>query len=488
MNVRTLLKSLTIQSSNCRLDDIDITHIACDSRKVDKGSLFIAIRGHEADGHTYIKEAVENGASLVIGEHEADDYFDMPYIQVGDSRRALAVISKNYYMKDKPYPIMIGITGTNGKTTTSFMIRHILEQSGYSCALFGTVSYMINKKDHPSTHSTPDPMTLHKFLADSEDDVAILEVSSHGIKQGRIHGVPFDHLVFTNLGHDHLDYHSSMEDYFETKASLFDQLTEDGTAVIYTGQDWGKTLAQRLKQRNHHVWTVDSNETDDAIFDFEQQLLHTKDRKVPINLQLPGIHNFHNASFAAVTSNRVGVEWENISRSLSQRIHVPGRFERYSHPNGATIVVDYAHTSDAIENILATAKREGAGNIIHVFGFRGKRDKSKQKEMLHASKAHATEYVLTRDDLNGIDPSEMDAELEDLHFTDGSIKGTVLPDRTKAIKYAWDKAKADDWIIITGKGHEEYKDAYHYPVNSDIESVEWFNRQSECCDPILKQG
>ncbi|SEB07505.1 UDP-N-acetylmuramoyl-L-alanyl-D-glutamate--2,6-diaminopimelate ligase [Thalassobacillus cyri] len=456
---------------------IDIVDISCDSRKVGPGTLFVAIPGHNTDGHNYIKSAVDGGASLVIGEKEITDA-SIPYIKVKNSRKVLAQVAKSFYMKDKPFPKLIGITGTNGKTTTTYMLKSIFEQAGYSCATFGTVSYIVNSEAHESANSTPDPLTFYKLLSQSKDDVAILEVSSHGIRQGRVHGLFFDHLVFTNLAHDHLDYHASMEDYFETKASLFQQMKSDGTAVIYTGQEWGKKLAARLKHQGKQVYTVDSSESDDMIIEPERgQLIHD-DKRISLTLQMPGVHNFHNASFAAFTSYLAGIAWDSITETLALKLHVPGRFEEYKHPNGATIIVDYAHTADALENIFHTAEKEGARRIIHVFGFRGGRDRTKRKEMLSISASTATRYILTGDDLYGEKPEAMEKELKDLHHTHGTTSGKVIYDRTKAIKHAWDNAKPGDWIIITGKGHEAYEQAYKYPVDSDIHCVEFLDRFS----------
>ncbi|GGC81878.1 UDP-N-acetylmuramoyl-L-alanyl-D-glutamate--2,6-diaminopimelate ligase [Thalassobacillus devorans] len=454
---------------------VHIGDISCDSREVEQGTLFVAVPGHTTDGHNYIDSAVERGASLVIGEKEITNA-DFPYIQVKDSRKALAQIAKAFYLKDKPLPKMIGITGTNGKTTTTYMLKSIFEQAGYSCATFGTVSYIINKEAYPSSNSTPGPLTLYKLLAQSNDDVAILEVSSHGIRQGRVHGLYFDHLVFTNLAHDHLDYHGSMEDYFETKASLFQQLKTDGKAVIYTGQGWGKQLSDRLKDEGKQVYTVNSSEQDDVIVKPEQNYLIVNGEQWHLSLQMPGVHNFHNASFAAYTSYLAGIDWNSITDTLARKLHVPGRFEEYRHPKGATIIVDYAHTADALENIFHTAKKEGAKRIVHIFGFRGGRDQTKRKEMLKVSASNTSRYILTGDDLYGETPATMEKELYDLHKHYGNSAGKVMYDRTKAIKSAWDQARPGDWIIITGKGHETYEQVYKYPVDSDINCIRYLDR------------
>ncbi|MBM7551287.1 UDP-N-acetylmuramoyl-L-alanyl-D-glutamate--2,6-diaminopimelate ligase [Thalassobacillus pellis] len=458
--------------------NMEIADIACDSREVKPGSLFVAIKGHTVDGHNYINMAMDRGASLIIGEQEVGDT-SLPYVRVPDSRKALAQAAKAYYMTNKRSPVLIGITGTNGKTTTSYMLKNIFEQSGHTCSIFGTVSYIVNKQAHESFNSTPDPLTLYKFLAESNDDIAILEVSSHGIKQERVHALEFDHLIFTNLGHDHLDYHHSMEDYFETKASLFEQLKSNGKAVIYTGQDWGKTLASRLRKQGKRVYTADSDISDDIIIDADGQKIIIGSEEISLQLQLPGRHNFHNATFAAFTSYLAGVDWDSIRHTLEAKLHVPGRFEQYEHPSGATVIVDYAHTADALENILSTAHAGGAHRIFHVFGFRGGRDQSKRKAMIETTASYSSLYILTADDLNEVSSSTMEKELQYLQEKYGTESGQVIYDRTEAIKFAWDRAQQGDWIVITGKGHENYQQRYKFAVESDVACIKFFRHFSK---------
>lgn len=448
MNLQELLKDYTTQS----IPDCTITGLETNSSRIQEGFVFFAIQGHHADGHTYITHAIENGAVAVVGTRSGIK-LDVPYIVVEDIRCILAQSAKRFYRNPSASKCMIGITGTNGKTTTSFMLKAMLEAAGLSCSLFGTVKYEINGEEFASPNTTPDSLQLQRYLHQSKDDMVIMEVSSHGIDQQRIEGMEFDYAFFTNLDHDHLDYHETMEAYFEVKARLFKQLKPSGKAVVNTQNEWGATLAERLKGQGVEVLTVS-----------DASLL--EERAETTFPTIKGRHNRFNAAMAWVVAEDMACMRPVLVEALHSFQGVPGRFQIYPLSSGATVVIDYAHTAEAFEFLLQTAREEGARRVFHVFGFRGNRDRTKRQKMLDASVKWSDEVVLTVDDLNGLSVEQLLEEYRALHFS-----GTIRTDRTEAICHAVEQAKAGDWIVITGKGLEPYKDTYALAAKSDAEAV-----------------
>ncbi|USK28137.1 UDP-N-acetylmuramoyl-L-alanyl-D-glutamate--2,6-diaminopimelate ligase [Bacillus sp. CMF21] len=457
------------------LESVDIKGIEANSSKIEEGYLFVAITGYQRDGHDYIQDAIDRGAAAVIGEQNLAD-LTVPYVRVENSRDSLANLAAHFYDFPSAKHIMIGITGTNGKTTTSFMLRHILEYAGYSCALFGTVHNVINGQTYDSKNTTPDSLELQKLLAKSDDDIVIMEVSSHGLAQKRLEGIEYDIGLFTNLAHEHLDYHHTIEEYFEVKQLLFSKLKEGGQAIISTHDEWGEKLTDLLNQRKIKVSTFGKTEKDNLIFDSKSEF-HCSDfevtesgKQLHFQMTIPGLHNIYNASMAYLTGRKIGIESDRLIDAFKTFPGIPGRFEMYSHPNDATAVIDYAHTADAFSYCLKTARDCGAKRILHVFGFRGDRDESKRDEMMAVSSQMTDCTILTLDDLNGIDQNDMIAELEKYREASGKAADLIIPDRTLAIKKAWDMAEAGDWILVTGKGSEVYKDNYELPSKSDQET------------------
>lgn len=458
------------------VENIVITGITDNSKDVKEGYLFVAVSGYSFDGHDYIAEAIRSGASAVIGEQNIMS-LEIPYIQVKNSRKVLGLVAKKFYGDPSSKKVMIGITGTNGKTTTSLMLKHILEKNGISCSVIGTLSYIINGKTIESQNTTPGTLKLNSLLVESKDEVVIMEVSSHGLAQYRLEGIEFDYCVFTNLYHDHLDFHETMEAYFQAKALLFEKLKPNGLAIINVDNDWGENLHKNLQNKKVSTYLVGkSNNCDLFIIDYHTItnpfiLLKEKKETVKIHLPLPGQHNLYNAAFAFSVARRFPIEREEIISELNQFPGVPGRFETYRGEEGPTIVIDYAHTADAFFHTLQTAKECGAKRIIHIFGFRGGRDKTKREEMVRVSTEFSDELILTLDDLNTEKYDEMVTELNRLHSEYFTEKGAVIPDRTIAIRTVVQKGTTDDWIIITGKGPEHYKQSFDLPTMSDKETI-----------------
>ncbi|WP_243298934.1 UDP-N-acetylmuramoyl-L-alanyl-D-glutamate--2,6-diaminopimelate ligase [Bacillus litorisediminis] len=466
------------------IHDLEITGITDNSKDIKKGYLFIAIKGYSSDGHEYIEEAVQKGASAIIGEKKIDS-FAIPYIQVNNSRKVLGTVAKLFYKDPSSQKIMIGITGTNGKTTTSYLLRQILEENGISCSVIGTIQYLINGEAIESSNTTPGTVELNSLLAKSTDQVVIVEVSSHGLAQYRLEGIQFDYCIFTNLYHEHLDFHETMEEYFRAKSMLFDKLKHSGLAIINGDNEWGERLYKNLLEKRVSTYLIGTAAyTDLQIYDYHSAssssiTLLENDEHVNVEIPLPGLHNLYNAAIAYAVARRMSIKREDILPVLQHFSGVPGRFEIYKDEDGPTMVIDYAHTADAIFYALQTAKQCGAKRIFHIFGFRGGRDKSKRDEMVKVSSGMSDISILTMDDLNSEASDEMIATLHTLHRDYAENKDLVIPDRTIAIKTAIKMGKKDDWIIITGKGPETYKQSFALPTKSDKETVLYLQEKTQ---------
>ena len=479
MNLSSLLNSIHLDSSEI-IPNIQVTGLHFDSRKIDKGNLFVAINGTESDGHHYIDDAVKAGASVIIGETALSHPLSVPYFKVENSRIALAQLASSFYGNPATGKTIIGITGTNGKTTTCYLLRHILEQAGIRCSLIGTVSHYVNGQEVPSENTTPDALTLHKLLHESQDPVVILEVSSHGLEQHRVEGIQFDYALFTNLSHDHLNYHHSLYDYFITKTKLFDQLKSSGKAFVSRyNNEWSNRMIDHLLTQKKTVLSVGIDETDDFILGELVSdhpcvfTLQYQEQNFPVNLPLYGLHNAWNASLTFLTAYVMGIAPQQIKKSLQSFPGVPGRFELYDHPKGAQFIVDYAHTPDAVLHCLKAIQNAKAKRIFHIFGFRGNGDPSKRQEMIKISSHASHQFILTLDDTNGVPLEEMEHQLHDLQKTFGGSNGTVIMDRTLAIQYVWGVVEDGDWVFISGKGPEHYKQNFHLPATSDRETIEF---------------
>lgn len=479
MKLKHLISELSIKNKiEESFLDQTVRGIAENSLLVEQGFIFIAVKGVVQDGHRYIQQAVENGASFIIGEQDERD-LPVPYIQVQDSRRALGNIAKIFYRNPTKDKLMIGITGTNGKTTTSYLLKHIFESAGKSCAVLGTIQNIINGKAFNTTNTTPSSLVVHQLLAESDDEVVIMEVSSHGLVQHRIEGIGFDFCLFTNLHHEHLDYHGSLSNYFQAKALLFNHLKPDGQAIVSTDTLWGTKLSGILKSKG--IPTLEVGEKKDShslqtIFHTDNSTIELLEEAILIPSPMAGIHNMYNTMMAFTTAKASGLAANGIVSSLASFKGVAGRFEVYPLPNGATAIIDYAHTPDAILQVLSTAKQLGAKKIVHIFGFRGNRDLSKRKEMLLVSSDLSDRYILTLDDLNSVPLDDMLGELKNLNDIFGNEKGLIVSDRTLAIKLAMEFSEPDDYIMITGKGHENYQQHYQIPTRSDQETVNYFSK------------
>ncbi|MFC0470759.1 UDP-N-acetylmuramoyl-L-alanyl-D-glutamate--2,6-diaminopimelate ligase [Halalkalibacter kiskunsagensis] len=456
--------------------NINITGIQFDSRKITAGILFVAISGYESDGHKFIHSAIQNGAVAIIGEKDLQEKLSVPYVRVRDSREALSILANHFYDKPHSKHKMIGITGTNGKTTTSYLIHHILNHHGKSADRLGTVEYVINGNMRESSLTTPDAILLQQMLHESEDEYVVMEVSSHGLDQYRVHGPMFDYAVFTNLSHEHLDYHKDLEGYYLAKKRLFRCLKNEGKGIVGTYSSWGDRLQEELAEELIPSLSFGQTKGGESIYLKSYQtfpdvklVIDDNGEEHIIKLNIQGEHNVYNALGSYICAREIGLSPKEVIEGLETFEAVPGRFEEVSIENGAKAFIDYAHTPDGLQYALKTAKECIERNLYHIFGFRAKRDPFKRAIMVEVSQNISDFVFLTLDDLNGTDKALMLAELRELSKPYENI--VVIDDRTEAIAYVLSLLKNGDGMIITGKGPENYAEEYRYKTRNDKETI-----------------
>jgi UDP-N-acetylmuramoyl-L-alanyl-D-glutamate--2,6-diaminopimelate ligase len=473
MKLDQLLKVLTLSSPLYK--DLEIRNVVFNSKQVQKDDLFVAIPGYNLDGHDFIDDAVLAGALAVIGEKTNFKSLQFPYFKVPNARRALSLLAAE--VNGHPYRnrSMIGITGTNGKTTTAYMICHVLEFAQQSCTLFSTVKQYMNGKSCPSSMTTQDAVQLQQWLRESRDQNVVMEVSSHGLTQSRVDGIMFDFALFTNLSHEHLDYHRTFNAYFHSKARLFSLLKKGGSAIINTDCSWGRQLVMKLEKQGIPVFTYGQRKSDTLellhVENSEQPVFHVRENTevYTLKLPIPGLHNIFNAMSAILLARRKSISFPVIANELASFPGVPGRLETFHHPNRALFVIDYAHTPDGLIQCLKTMNVYKPRRLVHVFGFRGGRDWSKWDVMIKISRVYCDETILTLDDLN-----EESYNIMLKRYGQFNQENTmVIADRTLAIMHAWNQAKPGDCIVITGKGLEAYQHSFELPTHSDHDTIHY---------------
>lgn len=485
MRLKSLLTGIST-SGPANTPDPEIKGLACDSRKVRPGFLFIALKGTLQDGHDFIEDAVRNGASAVVGESFTGTVpvaENIPTFQVPDSRVALAQLALNFYGQPFRNMKLIGITGTNGKTTTSYLLESILFAAGSRPGVIGTISYRAPGITWPAPVTTPDSLELIRILrsmADTGVSDVVMEVSSHALDQKRITGCPFRTAVFTNLSRDHLDYHGSMSAYFEAKSRLFRELRSDGdrndTKAVINADDPSAGKLARLTPVPVVTYGLerDCNVRAEQVVSGKSGVtarLIAPGGRTEVRSSLIGGFNIYNILAAAAAALCLGISLETIAHGVSRLQGVPGRLERVPNRRSLTIIVDYAHTPDALLKAL-TALRPlaGEGRLITVFGCGGDRDKGKRREMGQVAAQHSDLVILTSDNPRTEDPESIIAQIEpgmrdkDMEKLPGlpgrrsAVTGYfVEPDRAEAIQKAVEEADQKDIILIAGKGHEDYQ-------------------------------
>ena len=463
MILRQVLDNVKILEIVGKLET-EISEIIFDSRKVIENSLYIAIKGTLADGHQYISSAIEKGAKGIVCEVLPEQKEEgITYIKVENSSDVLGLLASNFYGNPSKDLILIGVTGTNGKTSISTLLFDVFQKMGYLSALISTVEYRIGSEVFPSTHTTPDIITLNRILSKAVEQgcqYAFMEVSSHGIHQGRIDGLNFRIAGFTNITHDHLDYHKTFLEYLNTKKRFFDELPQTAVAITNIDDKNGLVMLQntKAKKKTYAVKTLADYHGKLLELDFNGMLLDFNGKEFWTTLT--GKFNVYNLLLVFAIARELGFEENEILTTISKLKRVNGRFEVLKSQGGIIFVVDYAHTPDALENILDSINEIRTKNerLITIFGCGGDRDREKRPEMGKVATRKSTLAIITSDNPRTEDPAQIIKEIEAGVESQNFSKYITIPDRKEAIKMAIKFAEPKDIVLVAGKGHETYQE------------------------------
>ena len=460
MNLSEILNGINVLNNTST--DVEVKNVCFDSRKVTKGDVFVATRGTAVDGHDFIAKAVELGAVAVVCEELPENLSkDVTYVQVADSADALGVMASNFYENPSQNLTLVGVTGTNGKTTIATLLYQLFRAMGYKVGLLSTVCNYVDSEAVESTHTTPDALALNALLArmvDAGCEYAFMEVSSHSVEQRRIAGLQFRGGIFTNLTRDHLDYHKTVENYLRAKKRFFDELPKTAFALTNLDDKNGEVMLQNCvaEKKNYSLRTLANFKTRILENSFDGMLLEMNGREV----MMPFVGRFNAANLSAVFGAAVllGFDELEVLTKLSSLKSVSGRFETIRH-EGVTAIVDYAHTPDALNNVISTINdiRASEGNLITVVGCGGNRDKGKRPMMAREAINGSNRVILTSDNPRDEEPQDILNDM--LEGVDASERRRVLviADRREAIKTACALAQRGDVILVAGKGHENYQ-------------------------------
>lgn len=453
----------------------DVTH---DSRQASEGTLFAAIKGLTMDGHRFVGDVMRRGAAGVISEYDPPAGFEGAWLKVGDAREALAK-SAAVVNGDPSHQLdLVGVTGTNGKTTTTYLCYALGESAGVKPAMLTTVEYRIGDNSEPAVRTTPEASDTNRFLRRAVDDgckVAAMEASSQALDLHRCDGLRFKVAVFTNLTQDHLDYHGTMENYYDAKKRLFDgRLGESpASSVVNVDDEWGRKLVDDLRSTGQTVVTyaqdsaadLTAENIDVSLLKGTSFLLKTPKGESRVNSPLVGRPHVYNMLAAAGAAFELGYDLDSVVKGLSKCVGAPGRFERVPHDGDFAVIVDYAHTDDALLNTLRTARPLTEGRIITVFGCGGDRDRTKRAPMGRVAGENSDYVIVTSDNPRTEDPLEIIREVE-VGLTETGREFRSIPDRREAIYASVSMARPGDVVIIAGKGHENYQivgsEKYHF--------------------------
>lgn len=455
--------------------DVVVTAVTDDSRAITPGSVFVAVRGERVDGHAFVGKAVEAGAAGVVlqkGSAVAPPP-SVPVVRVADTRRILGVLASRFHGDPSARLRMVGVTGTNGKTTVTYLCKGILDTAGRKVGLIGTVAYQIGAERLPASHTTPGAVELQALLARMASagmDTVVMEVSSHALALDRTAGCEFDVAVFTNLTQDHLDFHRDMESYFDAKLRLFSGLDSDGRkrrpkrAIVNVDDPRGARVCAASRAA---VWTYGIRQAADIRAEDVRLTLGgtrlmavTPLGRFPVESRLVGEHNVYNILAAIGVGLYEEVPPETVQRGIASVTNVPGRFERVEAGQDFTVVVDYAHTDDALHRLLTTAQALKTGRILTVFGCGGDRDRGKRPKMGRVAARLSDIVFLTSDNPRSEDPSAILREIEvgvKEVLAEKPVRYEIIPDRRTAIETAVREARGGDMVLIAGKGHEDYQ-------------------------------
>ncbi|MBI2469865.1 MAG: UDP-N-acetylmuramoyl-L-alanyl-D-glutamate--2,6-diaminopimelate ligase [Planctomycetes bacterium] len=437
-----------------------ITH---NSQRVKGGYVFVAIKGHKLDGHDFIVDVMKKDAAALVVGRRIEINPRIPQVVVHDTRKALAFLSNYFYGEPSSKMTIIGITGTNGKTTTSYFTKSIIEASGKKAGLIGTIQYQIGNRVIPAQETTPESVEIQSYLSEmlkSGLKYAVIEASSHALSQHRLDGIHFSSAIFTNLSIEHLDYHENIKNYRTEKLKLVKGLSTDAFTILNADHNASKHFAECTKSQV--IWYGIKKKKADVTAeiinmnaDTTQFLLNSPWGKNVIKLKLVGKHNVYNALAAAANGLALGFDIDTVKTGIESLNGVPGRLEKIEHGQDFHIYIDFAHTHQALQIILSTLRETTGGRILLVFGCGGDRDRKKRPKMGHIAEKYSDLFWITSDNTRSEDPLKIIHEIQKGIKQNASCR--VLPDRKAAIEEAVMEAKKGDVVIIAGKGHEQYQ-------------------------------
>ena len=443
---------------------ITVGKIEFDSRQIQTNDVFVAISGTITDGHNYIEKAITDGATAIICEVLPENlHDDITYIEVANSNQAMAYMANNFYGQPSENLKLVGVTGTNGKTTVSSLLYQLFKKAGYKVGLLSTVKVMVDNTTYKATHTTPDSLTINKYLKMMNDEgveFCFMEVSSHGIHQSRTEGLKFEGGIFTNLSHDHLDYHDTFAEYRDVKKKFFDQLPKEAFALSNIDDKNGLVMFQNTQAKKYTYALKNYADYRAQILENQFSGLLLKLNDSELWTRLIGSFNAYNILAIYGAAELLGLEKDEILRLISELENVAGRFQYFISEEKITAIVDYAHTPDALKNVLETINdiRTKNEELITVVGCGGNRDKTKRPKMAHIASTLSTKVILTSDNPRNEVPEVIIEEMEKGVEPQNFKKTLAITDRRQAIKTACQMAGPKDIILIAGKGHENYQE------------------------------
>ena len=459
MKLKDIIQPLSVLEQIGKADT-EITDICCDSRLVTPGALFVAVKGFESDGHAYIASALEKGAAAIICE-TIPEGVTVPAVRVENSRKAVALAADAFFGHPSRQLTLVGITGTNGKTTTVTLLYHLFMDLGYHCGLLSTIANYVGKNRLETANTTADPITINRLLAEMVAEgcaYCFMEVSSIGVEQERVSGLSFAAGIFSNLTHDHLDYHKTFAEYLRCKKRFFDTLpptayaivnTDDRNGLVMTQNTAAKVVTYALKTLADHTARILEQSFEGMLLRIDEQETWTR---------LTGTHNAYNILAIYTTAVCLGVDPTEALVAISRLAAAPGRLETIQGPHGVNVVIDYAHTPDALENVLKTLREVAPlSQLICCFGCGGDRDRTKRPEMAAVAQRLSDRLVITSDNPRTEDPEAIIQEIRSGLDWSGTAKSLVITDRREAIRTAILTAPEGATILIAGKGHETYQ-------------------------------
>jgi UDP-N-acetylmuramoyl-L-alanyl-D-glutamate--2,6-diaminopimelate ligase len=463
INLKEILWKVAIEAVNGSTD-VAIEKMEFDSRKISENDVFIAIRGTISDGHDFIETAINKGAIAIICDTFPEIIISgITYIRVKDTNKAMAFMAANYFENPSQKLKLVGITGTNGKTTVASLLYQLFQKAGYKVGLLSTVKILVGTKEYKATHTTPDSITINHYLKEMVDEgieYCFMEVSSHGIHQKRTEGLQFAGGVFTNLSHDHLDYHPTFSEYRDVKKSFFDNLPKTAFALSNSDDKNGSVMLQNTAARKLMYALKTYSDYKAQILENQLSGLLLKINDNEVWVRLIGTFNAYNLLAIYGTAVELGLESLEVLRLLSELESVSGRFQFIVSKGNITAIVDYAHTPDALENVLKTINdiRTKNEQLITVVGCGGDRDKTKRPIMADIASTLSDRIIITSDNPRTENPETIIAEMEQGVAPQNFNKTVSISDRKQAIKAACQLAQANDIILIAGKGHETYQE------------------------------